>query len=345
MRYTISILMATALASPAFAEVPRVVTDFLPTHALVSMVMGDLGQPEMLMEKGGNAHDFQLRPSQAAALADAGLVIWAGPQMSPWLDRTLDGLGDVPQLRLLDAPGTELREFGATHDDHDHAEGKEVHGDHAEAEAGHEGHGHAAPEAAHEGHDHADPDAGHDDHAEAGHEDHAHEGIDPHAWLDPHNAAHWLTVIAEALAARDPEHAAIYAANAAAGAERIAALDSELAAQLTPVQGKPFVVFHDAYGYFTAHYGLTVAGSVALGDATAPGAARLRALQDKAGAEALCLFPEAGHDPKLVAQMAEATGVKLGAPLDPEGAAIDPGPDAYATLLRNLATNLADCLN
>ena len=33
--------------------------------------MGDLGTPELLLEKGASEHDFQLRPSQAAGLADA----------------------------------------------------------------------------------------------------------------------------------------------------------------------------------------------------------------------------------------------------------------------------------
>ena len=85
--------------------------------------------------------------------------------------------------------------------------------------------------------------------------------------------------------------------------------------------------------------------AVALGDATSPGAAHLRALQDKAGAEALCLFPEAGHDGKQVEQMAEATGVKLGAPLDPEGAALERDALIYPALLQALATTLADCLS
>lgn len=306
MRYTISALFATLAGTTAMAEVPRVVTDFAPVTGLVAMVMGDLGAPQQLLEQGANAHDFQLRPSQAAALADAGLVVWAGPQMSPWLDRTLEGIGTVPQLRLLEAEGTHRQAFGATHDDHDH-------------------------------------DAGHDDQAEAG-EAHDHAGMDPHAWLDPANGAVWLEVIAAELGRIDPEHAAAYRANAEAGRAGIAALDRDLVAELAPLQGRPFVVFHDAYGYFTAHYGLTLAGAVAYGDATSAGAAHLRDLQQTAGSAALCLFPEAGHDPKLLSQMAEATGVRLGAPLDPEGVAQVPGPDAYLGTLRGLAESLKSCL-
>ncbi len=329
MRYTISTILASLLASgAALAEVPKVVTDFAPTYGLVSMVMGDLGQPEILLDKGANAHEFQLKPSQSAALQEAGLVVWVGPGMSPWLERVLESFGAVPDLRLLEVKGSHLQEFGA------------------EAAHDHEGH-------AHEGHDHeaeahADHD-GHEDHAEAGHEGHSHEGhshegIDPHAWLDPANGAVWLEAIAAELSRLDPENAATYAANAAKGKALIAETDAQIAAQLQPVQGKPFVVFHDAYGYFAAHYGLTVAGAVALGDATSPGAAHLRDLQEKAGAEALCLFPEAGHDGKQVEQMAEATGVKLGAALDPEGAALERDALIYPALLQGLATSLTDCL-
>ena len=82
MRYTISLAMASLVALPALAEVPAVVTDIAPVHALVAMVMGDLGTPVLLLDKGADPHDFQLRPSQAQAVATAGLVVWIGPQMS-----------------------------------------------------------------------------------------------------------------------------------------------------------------------------------------------------------------------------------------------------------------------
>ena len=52
MRYTISLCLASlALATPLQAEVPRVVTDIPPVHALVAQVMGDLGTPELLLGK------------------------------------------------------------------------------------------------------------------------------------------------------------------------------------------------------------------------------------------------------------------------------------------------------
>lgn len=351
MRYIISLLLAST-AVPALAEVPRVVTDIPPIHALAAQVMGDLGQPELLLDRGANAHSYQLRPSQAASLAEAGLILWVGPEMTPWMEHALDGLSpDVPRVALLAAEGTFQRQFGdaSAHDHEDHAghdHGGHDHGESAAKEAGHD-HDHDHDHEDHARHDHAGHDHGHDDHAHGDdHAGHDHSGLDPHAWLDPANARLWTGVIAAELSRLDPENAATYAANATAAQARIEALDTELAAQLAPVADKPFVVYHDAYGYFTSHYGLTMAGAVALGDASSPGAARLRELSATvADGGALCLFPEAQHDPALVTQMAEGTAARVGAALDPEGSTIEPGPDAYDALLRALASNLVACLN
>lgn len=296
MRYIITFLCA---ATPALAEVPKVVTDIPPVHALVAQVMGDLGSPELLLAKGADEHDFQLRPSQAGAVADAGLVVWIGPELTPWLEGALEARPEgAAALALLDAEGTERREYGG---------------------AGHEEEGHAD-----EGHDHG--------------------AEDPHAWLDPGNAQVWLGLIAGELGRLDPENADTYAANAAAAGEGVAALDAEVAAMLAPVKGKPIVTYHDAFGYFGDHFGLTLAGSIALGDAAAPGAARLVELRGEMEAGGVvCLFPEVQHDPALAEQLVEGTGVKLGGALDPVGSSLEPGPGAYAALLTGLAQVIVEC--
>ena len=305
MRYIISLLFATFPAI-ALAEVPKVITDIPPIHALTAQVMGDLGTPVLLLDQGADEHDFQLRPSQMTDIAQADLVVWIGPELTLWLGRALENAnpGQV-SLALLDLEATVTL-----------------------AEAKHPEDGHAAEDTEH-----------------AAEEDHAHKGADPHAWLDPDNAAIWLDAIAAQLATTDPKNAAAYLANATAAKARIAALDGELQALLAPVKDRPFVTFHDAYGYFVAHYGLTFAGSVAIGDASAPGAARLRALQKTMAGGVVCAFPEVQHDPALLLQMLEGTTVRAGAEIDPVGSSLPVGPDAYETLMRSLATRLAECLN
>lgn len=308
-------LTALALCFPALASagVPKVATDIAPTQSLVALVMGDLGQPSILLSKGANAHSYQMRPSEARALDQADLVIWIGPEMTPWLDRAIAASGPArPQLALLHAEGTKTRSFAGDGDEDEHE---------------HE-----------EGHDHG--------------QDHEHTAgadgtiLDPHAWLNPGNAETWLTVIADRLGTLDPEHKATYAANAEAARARIAELDARLEARLKPVAGKPFVVYHDAYGYFADRYGLADAGSVSPGDATDPGAAHLSELRAELSAkQVVCAFPEAAHDPRPMQRLIEGTTTRLGGALDPAGTEMERGPDLYVRTLDSLGDTLLACLD
>lgn len=295
MRCIITTLMA-GTALPALAGVPSVVTDIPPVHALVSEVMGDLGSPVLLLANGADDHDFQLRPSQAGQVADAALVVWIGPELTPWLETALKNRPEgAAALALLDAVGTVKIGYG-------------------EADAHDNGH------------------------------EHDHGAYDPHAWLDPDNAKVWLGLIAAELSRIDPDNAATYAVNAANATAGVQALDADLSARLAPVKDRAFVTFHDAYGYFTAHYGLASAGSIALGDAADPGAARLSEIRAtlEAGSVA-CIFPEVQHDPALVVQVADGTGAVIGGALDPVGSSLEPGVAAYAALLTGIAETLVGC--
>lgn len=82
-------LAVLAPLSPARSEPPRVVADILPVHGLVAAVMQGVGQPQLLLAPGTSPHHYAMRPSDARMLARAGIVFWIGPQLTPWLDRTL----------------------------------------------------------------------------------------------------------------------------------------------------------------------------------------------------------------------------------------------------------------
>ncbi len=308
-------ILAVVMVSPAVAEVPRVVTDFGPVQSLVMDVMGDLGTPVMLMEGGADPHDFQLRPSQAQQLQEADLVIWVGPELTQSLGDALSSLAEGAEvLSLMHDGGGTQRPFEAAKDqapDDEHAH------DEAQAKEDEEVHDH--------GHDHG--------------------AIDPHGWLSPVNGAAWAGKIAQTLGARDPANAATYAANAAALQSRLTALDSDLKAALTPVKDRPFVVYHDALGYFTDHYGLTVVGAIELSDATPPSAGRLaeiQALFEQSGA--VCVFPEAGRDPTLIASLTDGLPVRIGAAQDLEFLERQPGKGQYEAMLRDIGTSIANCL-
>jgi zinc transport system substrate-binding protein len=168
--------------------------------------------------------------------------------------------------------------------------------------------------------------------------------IDGHAWLDPENAKLMAARIADTLSAKDPAQAALFRTNAGRLEADLDALNAELARELAPAAGRPYVVFHDALQYFERRYGLNAAGSIAVSPEVPPGARRLSALRKQVEARgAACVFAEPRLDTRLAVALVEGTPARI-ATIDPEGSQIEPGSDLYFTLLRNLARDLKACL-
>jgi hypothetical protein len=102
MERSMSRLLALAsttaiLAGAASAEAPKVVVDIAPVHSLVARVMEGVGVPSLIVTPGASPHQYQMRPSQAAALQDADIVVWMSESLTPWLEETvetLSGTGD-----------------------------------------------------------------------------------------------------------------------------------------------------------------------------------------------------------------------------------------------------------
>jgi manganese/iron transport system substrate-binding protein len=80
----------------------------------------------------------------------------------------------------------------------------------------------------------------------------------PHAWMSPANALIYVENIRKALAAHDPQHAAVYNANAAAYAARIKAIDVPLRQRLAaiPEAQRWLVTSEGAFSYLARDYGL-----------------------------------------------------------------------------------------
>lgn len=168
--------------------------------------------------------------------------------------------------------------------------------------------------------------------------------VDPHIWLDPVNAAAMVRAIQKTLSAVDPANARTYAANARKAASNLATLDRDIRGLLAPVRRVPYVVFHDAFGYFEARYGLNSIAAITSGPERAPGARRLRAIHRAMTARGVrCMFGQPGARPALAETLGRGTGARYGV-LDALGAGNTPGPGAYGTLLRNLAKSLTECL-
>ncbi|MDF1587281.1 zinc ABC transporter substrate-binding protein [Marinimicrococcus flavescens] len=316
-----AMLAAPAGAAEPAAAPPRVVASVQPVHALATRLMEGAGEPVLLVRPGSSPHGYQLRPSEASALERADLVFWVGEPLETFLIRPLANLPEKARvLALAGAPGMELlatREGGlwAPHDHDDHA--------HAGQHGDHDDHAHAEP--------HGDDDEG---------------AVDGHVWLAPHNARAMAAAMADALIAADPARADLYGKNAAALDARLITLEEELRAALEPVRERPFIVFHDAFGYLEHAFGLTAAGSITVSPDRPPGARRLMelraAIEER---DAVCVFAEPQTPSRLVQTVVEGTGAGTGE-LDPLGTAtVAPGGDAYEELMRRNAAELVRCLS
>ena len=318
-------ILSTGITS-ASADV-NVMASIKPIHSLVSAVMDGAGTPSLIIEGAGSPHTYALKPSQAAQLQDADLIFWVSHDLEAFLEKPIEGLAaDAHAIALSDAHGLTKLKFreGGTFDAHDHDD--------------HDDHGHDK----HDDHDDHGHDK-HDDHDD--HDDHGHDSFDPHVWLDPENAKAIIHEIEEALVAADPENAATYEANAANMMGKLDALITEIDAELEPLRGKGYIVFHDAYQYFEQRFGVSAVGSITVSPEVLPGAKRVSELQAKVKSlDATCVFSEPQFEPKLVSTVTENTNAGTGV-LDPLGASIESGPNLYFTLIRNMARSLKDCLS
>ena len=103
-------------------------------------------------------------------------------------------------------------------------------------------------------------------------------------------------------------------------------------------------MFHAAYQYFEEAYQLNAIGSIAIDPERRPGARRLLEIRDKIRTSgARCVFSEPQFESKLIATIVEGTDLRTGV-LDPLGADLPPGPQAYFDLMGHLAENLLEGL-
>ena len=139
---------------------------------------------------------------------------------------------------------------------------------------------------------------------------------DPHWWHDPTLFERAATALGERLASIDPSHADAYRANARRYVTEIRAMDAanKRLIATVPRGERKLVTNHDAFGYFAAHYGITVVGSVlpSLSTVAQPSAQDVADLIGKIRAEHVrAIFTESSLNPALEQQIASEAGVKV----------------------------------
>ncbi len=180
-----------------------------------------------------------------------------------------------------------------------------------------------------------------DDHeADAAHHHH-HGGLDPHAWNNPANVLIYVDNIARGLSQVDPQHASLYADNAARYKAQIQKLDTDYRARFAklPADRRRAITSHDAFGYLAQAYQLTLIGAQGISTDAEPSAAEIAGLIRQIRDEkipGLCV--ENISNPNLIQQIERETDARVGGELYSD--ALSPAGGEAATYLALLEHNL-----
>jgi zinc/manganese transport system substrate-binding protein len=310
-----AITLFPASLATASAENLKVVASFSIIADFAKNVGGDRVDITTLVGPNGDAHVYEPKPADAAAVGAADVVLVNGLQFEGFLQRLVEASGTKAPVVELTKGGEVLK----------NAEDEHHHGD-EEAKEGEEGH--AVEEAEGGGHDHAH---------EGGH--HHHGEFDPHAWQSVHNAEVYVKNIADAFCAADAAGCDTYKANAEAYGEKLEALEGEIEAAVAeiPEDKRTIITSHDAFGYFQHEYGLKFLAPEGVSTEAEASAADVAALikqvkEDKASA----MFVENITNPRLIEQIASETGIKVGGTLYSDALSDESGPaSTYIDMMKS----------
>lgn len=97
--------LGTGLASAAFwNSKPQIVTTMYPLYEFTKQVVGDKADVILLVPAGAEPHDWEPAPSDMITVKRAGIFIYNGAGMEPWLDRVGESLlAGKKVVRAIDA--------------------------------------------------------------------------------------------------------------------------------------------------------------------------------------------------------------------------------------------------
>lgn len=161
---------------------------------------------------------------------------------------------------------------------------------------------------------------------------------DPHAWNSAANGVVYVRNIISALQKADPANASDYQAKGEHYMQQLEQLDAYARAQIQaiPSDKRKVLTSHDAFGYFGDAYGVTFLSPLGFSTETEASASDVAKLIKQIKQEHVSTyFFENSSDPRLVKQIADASGAQPGGELYVESLSPADGPaPTYAQMFR-----------
>jgi zinc transport system substrate-binding protein len=177
------------------------------------------------------------------------------------------------------------------------------------------------------------------------HDGHNHGSTDAHFWLGVTPSLQVAKALSEKLALLDENNAEIYQQNFQRFEQQLRETEVIIAEQLKPVSDKGYYVFHDAYGYFESHFGLSQLGHFTISPERKPGARTLIAIRTALKEQPVaCVFQEPQFTPAVIESVTRGSDVSIGT-LDPLATEVELESGAYFLFLQQISQSFADCLD
>ena len=263
-------------ASAGATDDLKVVATTTQVADLTRNIVGDTTGVEVtqLIQANQSAHSYDPSVADLTALGAADVLVINGVGLEEWLDDAIEASG-FDGVTIDSDAGITIQSAAAGHED------EAEHADEGTEEAGHD-----------------------------------HDGGNPHIWTDVTNALTMVATIADGLAGAGAAHAVDFKANEADYAAQLVELDGWIRENVdaVPADERLLVSNHDAFGYFTAAYGITYVGSVipSFDDNAEPSAAEIDALVAAVTATGVkAVFSEASISPKAADTIATEAGVAV----------------------------------
>ncbi|MDB2476108.1 zinc ABC transporter substrate-binding protein [Paracoccaceae bacterium] len=322
MNKTISVLFATTIfTAPVLADQLRVVVDIPPVHGIVEGVLGSNASITTLISRGIDPHNYTMKPSHAAALSEADLIVLIGESLTPSLAEKLPSLAsDAQIIELAEVSNVHVIAYEDAHEDHedDAHHDDNHHDDHADEKEQNE----------HE----------HDEHHDDEHDSHDHSGINPHIWLDIDNADVWAHAIAKSASELSTALTSDINANLAAFEQALIGLKSEM----QTLTAKPYSVSHDAFGYLEESFGIDHPQAVTNGMGLRPSPSDMANLRAQIEATPpACMIIDPNDHTALAYALAEEYSIKT-VEFSQLGEIVE-GENAYLILMQGAVTAFKTC--
>ena len=104
-----------------------VVASLKPLGFIASAIADGVTETQVLLPDGASEHDYSLRPSDVKRLQNADLVVWIGPEMEAFMQKSANQIADTKKVTIAELSGVKPLLMKGSDDDGDEHEGHHAH--------------------------------------------------------------------------------------------------------------------------------------------------------------------------------------------------------------------------